>query len=255
MLRHLAGAAEPWNPQQQTTPTWRSRRQWDDQGDGPAVPTLRFSPYARSKLLYLRDVGQTEVGGFGISAADDLFLIENVRLVEQRCTEVSVEFQDEAVADFFDEQVDLGRRPEQFARQWIHSHPGESAEPSWTDEGTFARAFGSSAWAVMFIVAKGGETYARLRFGCGPGAELIVPVAVDWDVPFPASEQAAWRQEYDQCVRPIVPLRPRSPQNLSPDEIAFLEEDLDLLDEWEALPVSNNLEDPERSAHDGYDTV
>ena len=42
------------------------------------------------------------------------------------------------------------------------------------------------------------------------------------------------------------------------DEIAFLEERPDLLDEWEAWPVSNNLEDPddlERSVYDGYDTV
>jgi proteasome lid subunit RPN8/RPN11 len=154
-------------------------------GDDTTVPTLRFAPYAWAKLLYLRDVGDTEVGGFGISATDDLFLVEDVRLVQQRCTQASVEFEDEAVADFFDEQVDLGRRPEQFAKVWVHSHPGESAEPSWTDEDTFARAFGSSSWAVMFIVAKGGETYARLRFGCGPGAELLAPVAIAWDAPFP----------------------------------------------------------------------
>jgi hypothetical protein len=217
------------------------------------VPTLRFSPYAWSKLLYLRDAGDTEVGGFGISAADEPFLIEDVRLVEQRCTQVTVEFEDEAVADFFDEQVDSGRRPEQFARCWMHTHPGKSAEPSWTDDETFARAFGSSSWAVMFIVAKGGATYARLRFGCGPGAELIVPVAIDWDATFPAADHAAWRQEYDLCVRPIVPQRPRSPQGLSPDEIAFLEEHPDLLDEWEEFPVNNEPEDLERSVHDGYD--
>jgi len=32
----------------------------------PKVPTLRFSPYAWAKLLYLRDRGDSEVGGFGI---------------------------------------------------------------------------------------------------------------------------------------------------------------------------------------------
>jgi len=53
-------------------------------------PALRFSPTAWAKLLYLRDLGETEVGGFGISAADDLLCIEDVELVRQVCTGVSV---------------------------------------------------------------------------------------------------------------------------------------------------------------------
>ena len=40
-------------------------------------PTLRFSPTAWAKLLFLRDLGDTEVGGFGISAADDLLYVED----------------------------------------------------------------------------------------------------------------------------------------------------------------------------------
>ena len=44
-------------------------------------PTLRFSPTAWAKLLYLRDRGQTEVGGFGITASDDLLRVEDVQLV------------------------------------------------------------------------------------------------------------------------------------------------------------------------------
>ena len=75
-------------------------------------PILRFNPTAWAKLLYLRDLGDTEVGGFGISAADDPLYIEDVQLVQQACTGVSVAFDDQAVADFFDQQVDQGRRPE-----------------------------------------------------------------------------------------------------------------------------------------------
>ena len=90
------------------------------------LPTLRFSPYAWAKLLFLRDCGDCEVGGFGITGEDDLLLIEDVRLVRQYSTPVSVRFDDTAVADFFDEQVDRGRRPEQFARVWLHTHPGNS---------------------------------------------------------------------------------------------------------------------------------
>src|SRR5688500_15490586 len=92
-------------------------------------PRLRFSPLAWAKLLVLRVLGPTEVGGFGISHPDDLLLIEDVVLVRQECSTVTVAFNDGAVAEFFDEQIDLGRRPEQFARVWIHTHPGTSANP------------------------------------------------------------------------------------------------------------------------------
>ena len=39
-------------------------------------PMLRFSPTAWAKLFYLRDLGDTEVGGFGISDPDDLLYVE-----------------------------------------------------------------------------------------------------------------------------------------------------------------------------------
>ena len=35
-------------------------------------PSLRFTPTAWAKLLFLRDYGETEVGAFGIAAIDDL---------------------------------------------------------------------------------------------------------------------------------------------------------------------------------------
>ena len=185
------------------------------QRHSPARPMLRFTPYAWAKLLFLRDAGQTEVGGFAISAPQDCLLIEDVRLVRQNCTRVSVEFADEAVADFFDEQVDLGRRPEQFARMWVHTHPGDSPHPTRVDEETFARAFGRADWAVMFILARGGPTYARLQFGCGPGASLRIPVHLEYAAPFPASDRQLWQQEYAACVQPRA-LSPRPAANILP---------------------------------------
>ncbi|MEX0865718.1 MAG: hypothetical protein WD030_00065 [Pirellulales bacterium] len=64
----------------------------------------------------MRDYGTTEVGGFGISSPDDLLLVQDVQLVKQVCSWASVKFDDNSVADFFDEQVDLGGQPEQFGR-------------------------------------------------------------------------------------------------------------------------------------------
>ena len=171
----------------------------------PEPSTLRFSPTAWAKLLYLRDLGETEVGGFGISAADDLLCIEDIELVRQVCTGVSVAFHDQAVADFFDRQVDLGRRPEQFGRTWVHTHPGNFPEPSMTDEETFARVFGRTNWAVMFILARQGQSYARLRFHVGPGGDLDLPVRVDYTRPFAASDHAAWKQQYAACVETTDP--------------------------------------------------
>lgn len=240
-----------------TTTCRRHRADVADADDDPGrsgrtrrwpTPRLRLTPYAWAKLLFLRDAGPTEVGGFGITAATDCFLVEDVRLVRQRSTALTVELADEAVADLFDEQVDRGRRPEQFARIWIHTHPGDSPEPSGTDEETFARAFGGADWAVMFILARGGDTYARLRFGCGPGAELRVPVAVEYAAAFPGSDPAAWQQEYGACVERQETLPVAGVRTASPEELAFMEAHPDLFDEWERRLL---LGDPlERNPYD-----
>ena len=108
----------------------------------------------------------------------------------------SVIFDDESVADYFDRQVNLGRKPQNFARLWLHSHPGGSAQPSMTDEETFARVFGGPDWAVMFILAQEGQTYARLRFNVGPGAAIEIPNRIDYGDPFAASDHTAWEAEY-----------------------------------------------------------
>jgi hypothetical protein len=166
---------------------------------------LRLTPYAWAKLLYLRDAGTTEIGGFGISARGEPLLVDDVHLVQQRCDWASVAFEDAAVADFFDEQVDRGRGPEEFGRIWVHTHPGGSAEPSLTDEETFARVFGNCDWAVMFILAQGGGSYARLRFGVGPGGSIEIPVEVDYEAEFLGSDRRAWEQDYAAQVMPIAP--------------------------------------------------
>lgn len=176
---------------------------------------LQFSPTAWAKLLFLRDAGDTEIGGFGISATDDLLYVKDVELVKQTCTWVHVEFADEAVANFFDDQVDADRRPEEFARLWMHTHPGNSAEPSGTDEATFARVFGSADWALMFILARGGQTYARLRYNVGPGVDVKIPVEVDFGRPFVASAQELWHAEYLANVS--IPA-PDPPQSFEPDK-------------------------------------
>ena len=181
----------------------------------PGHPELTFSLQAWLKLQYLCHQGPTEVGAFGISHSDRLLSVEDLVLVRQHCSEVSVEFEDEAVADFFDEQIDDGRRPDQFGRIWLHTHPGDSPHPSSLDEETFNRAFGRCDWAVMFILARGGETFCRLCVntapsppGTGTSASRLslnssIPVRVNYgtfsdsDLLLPVE---TWREEYEDNV-------------------------------------------------------
>jgi len=163
---------------------------------------LRFTPTAWAKLLFFRDYSDTEVGGFAVTSPDDLLLVMDFVPVKQEVTMASVSFDDAAVAEFFDAQVDQGRKPEQFARIWLHTHPGNSPSPSSTDEGTFARVFGKCQWAVMFILAQQGKTYARLRFNIGPGGHIAIPVEVDFGVPFGPSRFEAWEAEYKATISP-----------------------------------------------------
>jgi proteasome lid subunit RPN8/RPN11 len=167
-------------------------------------PSLRFSPTAWAKLLFLRDRGMSEVGGFGIARPDDLLYVEDIQTVEQQCSVVTVKFDDTAVARFFDQQVDAGRQPAQFARIWIHTHPEMSAQPSGTDEQTFARVFENTDWAVMFILSKTDDVYCRLRFNVGPSGAWEIPVSVDYRGAFAGSDVAAWEAEYTAHVRTDV---------------------------------------------------
>jgi len=164
-------------------------------------PILKFTPSAWAKLQFFCHQGESEIGGFGLTPKENLLLIEEFLTVKQTTTEVSVDFHDEAVADLFETQVDVGRKPEQFARIWLHTHPGDCPKPSMTDEETFERVFGRCDWAVMFILARTGKTYARLRFNVGPGGNVLIPVQVDYGQTFNGSDHAAWLDEYGHNVQ------------------------------------------------------
>jgi hypothetical protein len=142
-----------------------------------------------------------------------------------------VAFDDESVADFFDRQVDAGRQPEQFGRIWVHTHPGDSPLPSQTDEETFDRVFGNATWAVMFILACGGTSYARLRFNVGPSGETEVPVQVDFRHPFAGCDLAAWSGEYRNNVQ-------------SDETIVNSALEMGLLDNWEEPPLHSRINLP-----------
>ena len=97
------------------------------------APVLRFCPTAWAKLLFFRDRGDTEIGGFGITDADDLLYVREFVSVRQSVTMASISFDDQSVADYFDHQVDAGHKPEQFGRIWLHLNPSPLSRPKSSD--------------------------------------------------------------------------------------------------------------------------
>jgi proteasome lid subunit RPN8/RPN11 len=208
---------------------------------------LVFSPLAWLKLKFFCHAGETEVGGFGISADGDPLYVKDFATVLQTTTAVTVAFDDAAVADHLDAAVDRGLRPERVARLWCHTHPGDSPEPSSVDEQTFARVFGACDWAVMFILSRTGRTYARLAFSAGPGGQLLLPVEVDWEA-WPgavlespealAAAAAQWAAEFDRNVHP-------EPLSLTPadgPQLSLAQDGWVGLNDWVALDEPNELQ-------------
>jgi hypothetical protein len=57
----------------------------------------------------------------------------------------------------------------------------------------------------MFILAREGQTYARLQFNVGPRAAQELLVEVDFTHPFAAADHAAWSEEYLANVTELAP--------------------------------------------------
>lgn len=160
---------------------------------------LVFSHYAWTKLLYMRDKGPTEISCYGIGSAENPLFIEDVRLMEQECTSVFTEMDGEALAVMLDEMAAKKIPPDRCCRVWIHTHPGNSANPSMVDEATFREVYGSCPWAVMAIVARGGDEYARLRFKVDDkDFQFNIEMHV---LPANYSQKKSWDDEYTKNVK------------------------------------------------------
>lgn len=161
---------------------------------------LRFTPYAWAKMIYMRDIGSTEVAGYGITATEDPLLITDFRLVKQECTAGSFDLDPDDGVEFMELMADAGLMPWQYSNILIHTHPGNSPSPSGPDEDNFEKSFSHPNWAIMFIIADGGATYCRVKINVGPGVIKEIKVAVDWSMPFNGSDTQNWNAEYTDKV-------------------------------------------------------
>jgi len=167
----------------------------------PTCRLLRFSPTAWAKLMYWRDLGPTEVAGFCRTDPQDLYAVVDAVLLPQVAARQWVSLDGPGVADYFDQQVDLGRQPREFARIWFHTHPGPCARPSLTDRTTFGQAFGHTADAVMLIFARCGRTFAQVR---SHGELWPLRVNVDFRRDFRGSSFPEWERAYRHCVQIVT---------------------------------------------------
>lgn len=158
------------------------------------------------KLVWMRDRGKHEIAAMGVSSPTDPMLVEDIKVLPQQCSQAFVRFDDIPYSDYMLDCVDAGIPIDRVLRIWIHTHPGDSATPSGTDWETFREKFGRYPWAVMFILAKGGNVSCRFRTTqCGFSMEKDLKVQVDYTYPDdgillpPASELEAI---YSACCRP-----------------------------------------------------
>lgn len=168
--------------------------------------TIRFTPYAWKKLLYMRDCGDTEVAGYGVTGTDDPLLVTDFVLIKQECTSVTFDLDPGDGAEFMETMMDQGLMPWQCSNILIHTHPGNSSSPSPTDEDNFKEAFSHPDWAIMFIIAQDNSSYCRLKINAGPGAVKHLKTAIDWNTTFGGTDTQAWDNEYGSKVSEALPM-------------------------------------------------
>ena len=107
--------------------------------------------------------------------------------------------------------------------------------------------FGKCDWAVMFILSRTGETFARLELHVGPGASVQVPIAVDWaawsavvnDPTFSlAIRFAEWQKEFAGNIQAM-------PEPLSVFPLLPFEPSTEIGSPWEPFADGWDWNDPD----------
>ena len=182
--------------------------------------SLKFTPYARAKLQFICDHYDHEVGAMGIAATADPFLVTDLFVPKQECSDTFVAMDANDLADsmfmvYCDPDGPHKLKPHQVGRIFIHTHPQGCNSPSLHDESIFAESFGSMPWAMMVILPKGGQLYARIRINIGNdiNLQLRIPDQLVLSGDFPAANKAEWQKEVDSKI--IVKVFPTTSADFS----------------------------------------
>jgi proteasome lid subunit RPN8/RPN11 len=166
--------------------------------------TLQLTEHAWNKWRWMTRK-PTEVGGFGISKADNYALITDIALVPQIANTASIDFDDAGLVTYVQAQAEAGLSPLQSFRVWFHTHPSNSAEPSATDWETCNKSFAAFPWSIMAIMGKSGNTTAHLCMNIDKvgSVAIVIPVEKVADE-VNATLLATWDAEHDAMVKPPV---------------------------------------------------
>lgn len=156
--------------------------------------TLVIEREAYRKLLYIRDNKDTEVGAMGLCRTDDPLWVKDFDFIGQECTSTSMDFDEQAQQDYFDQHMSAGENPEHFLRVFAHTHPGNSSTPSSTDWEMFDEVLGQCPWRVMLILSQNNQFACVMK----AGEQMIdLPVAI---TPEPIPE--AWDEQLKNIRKP-----------------------------------------------------
>lgn len=148
-----------------------------------------FTPYVWAWIQFLKRECKTEAFAFGIARKEEPNLIVDLYIPKQVAGVAFVDIEEEDTLKMVEELVDLGYETGEFMRYFIHTHPGQSPQPSSTDERTYKDIFGKMDWSSMIIFAKDGPTFCRTQFQAGPGATIDGDLRVYFSGLFPGVDQ------------------------------------------------------------------
>ena len=95
----------------------------------------------------------------------------------------------------------------------------------------------------MFILARGGETYCRLRFRAGPGGAWEIPSDIDFERDFAGSNCDAWAAEYKATVREAQAMFAGKPEAQFGADLSVLAEGADFFDNfWDIFDWERELD-------------
>ena len=167
---------------------------------------LRMAPTAWAKLRYMCTSSDTEIGGFGVSSTEDPLLVTEFHLIKQECTAATVELDDEALAEYVEDQVASGRHPSECLRIWIHTHPSKCTTPSGTDWEMFKEKFTDCDWSLMAIMGSDGDTSEGHLWITHPDCGFITlpSIEIEWSLPITQANPNDWAKELEEKVSTVT---------------------------------------------------
>lgn len=166
-------------------------RMWAVEEEPKGAGVLVFGKEAWLKVMVWATAADGEVTMMGVTRDKDALYVEDVVLLDQEVTTVSVDMYGGALAAHMEECAAKGIEPRGCMRVWIHTHPRGVTAPSGTDWATFRETFGGGDHAVMFIM-------------CAESGWMCAKLAVVWEGVRFETDLKVWTPTLGEADRAVV---------------------------------------------------